>query len=52
MKKHGPAHRGAAMQNCCGRRQALDLGTPDELANWINGHRPVGNDRVTAGDAG
>ena len=38
MKKHGHAHRGAARQGYRRRRTVLDLKTPAELADWVNGH--------------
>ncbi|MDE0037313.1 MAG: hypothetical protein OXU77_07080 [Gammaproteobacteria bacterium] len=38
MKKHGHAHRGAARQGYRRRRTILDLKTPKELADWVNGH--------------
>ncbi len=53
MKKHGHAHRGAAMQNYRRRRRALDLGTAEELADWINAHRALpARHCVTAADPG
>ena len=53
MKKHGHAHRGAAMQNYRRRRRALDLATAEELADWVNSHRALGEaEQVTAADPG
>lgn len=36
MKRHGHAHRGAAMQNYRRHRQRLELATEAELAAWLN----------------
>ena len=48
MKKHGHAHRGAAMQGYRRRRKVLDLASPAELAAWVNGQlRLTGPHRVT-----
>ena len=53
MKKHGHAHRGAAMQGYRRRRKVLDLASPAELAAWVNGHLQLaGRNRVTADHPG
>ena len=53
MKKHGHAHRGAAVQGYRRRRKVLDLATPAELAAWVNGClRLAGRRRVTRHDPG
>ena len=53
MKKHGHAHRGAASQGYRRRRAVLDLGTPAELASWVNEHLGlVGRARVMPSDPG
>lgn len=52
MKKHGHAHRGAAMQNYRRRRRALDLRTPGELAAWLNATLSDAGRQVAAGDPG
>ena len=53
MKKHGHAHRGAATQGYRRRRAVLDLKTPAELADWVNGHLGlVGRARVAPSDPG
>ncbi len=53
MKKHGHAHRGAAVQGFRRRRKVLDLATAAELAAWVNGHLHLsGRRRVTQNDPG
>ena len=53
MKKHGHAHRGAAMQGYRRRRKVLDLATPVELAAWVNGRLHLaGRRRVSRTDPG
>ncbi len=53
MKKHGHAHRGAAVQGYRRRRKMLDLATPAELAAWVNGRlRLAGRRRVSRTDPG
>ena len=53
MKKHGDAHRGAAIQSYRSRRRVLDKATPAELTQWLNGQlRLSGRDRVGANDPG
>ena len=53
MKKHGHAHRGAARQGFRRRRTVLDLKTPAELADWVNGHLSLaGQGRIAASDPG
>ena len=53
MKRHGHAHRGAAMQNYRRRRRVLDLATPAELANWVNRCLQLdGQRRVSSYDPG
>ena len=53
MKKHGHAHRGAARQGFRRRRTVLDLKTPKELADWVNGHLGLaGQAQVAANDPG
>ena len=36
MKRHGHAHRGAAVQGYRRRRKVLDLKTKEDLAEWVN----------------
>jgi len=53
MKRHGHAHRGAAMQAFRKRRQFIDLSSPAELAAWVNKRaRLRGPGRVQPGDPG
>ena len=53
MKKHGHAHRGAARQGYRRRRAVLDLKTPKELADWVNGHLGLaGQARIGTNDPG
>jgi len=53
MKKHGHAHRGAARQGYRRRRTVLDLKTPKELADWVNGHLGLARQaQVAANDPG
>lgn len=53
MKKHGHAHRGAAIQSYRRRRRDLDLATPAELTAWLNDRLMLaGRDRVRANDPG
>jgi len=47
------AHRGAAMRTYRRRRKVLDLATPTELADWVNGHLQLARQqRVSSSDAG
>ncbi len=53
MKKHGHAHRGAAIQSYRRRRRVLDMATPAELTQWLNGQlRLSGRARIGANDPG
>ena len=53
MKKHGHAHRGAAIQSYRRSRRDLDLATPVELTQWLNRRLKLsGRDRVQASDPG
>lgn len=53
MKKHGHAHRGAAIQSYRRRRRVLDMATPAELTQWLNGQlRLSGRHRIEANDPG
>ena len=53
MKKHGHAHRGAAAQGYRRRRAVLDLKTPAELAEWVNGRLSLaGPSRIAASEPG
>jgi hypothetical protein len=48
MKKHGHAHRGAAIQSYRRHRRVLDLATPSELAVWVNQQAQLAGKRKLA----
>lgn len=53
MKKHGHAHRGAAIQSLRKRRRLMEIGSPAELAEWLNDRADLrGRSRVKASDPG
>ncbi len=53
MKKHGHAHRGAAIQSYKKRRRRLDMATPAELAEWLNDKAKLtGSSRIDANEQG
>lgn len=53
VKGHGHQRRGTASQNYRRCRRALDLGTPDDLAEWVNAQLELsGPRRVSANDPG
>ena len=50
MKRHGHAHRGAAIQSYRRRRRVLDMATCAELSAWLSGLEGV--DRLSPHDRG
>jgi hypothetical protein len=53
MKRHGHAHRGAAIQSLRKHRRLMEIGSPRELADWLNDRADLrGRSRVQASDPG
>ena len=53
MKKHGHAHRGAAIQTFRHRRRVLDMATAEELTQWLNDQLLLaGRNRISANEPG